>query len=239
MYFNSTVHLFPYVATYFQYYSFQDQNGQKGSTYDLSDIKQALFTDVGGIIPAKLTAGEHNVLFHYVHLDLTEGILLCPPVDRTVASSGRLAEILNNFRRSCQVIHVLLRNTVHFKKLLAQDVAKCHLNKSLIAIKEHGVLFQCQGETSTKKTAPTFTYWVVGRLFFTPSPREVYVCYHDSAPQNMVEIAFRLNLEEVNPHLCGGRVENHLGKTSPSSPDRDSNLDLPVLSILAQQQPAR
>nr|CAD7448664.1 unnamed protein product [Timema bartmani] len=44
----------------------------------------------------------------------------------------------------------------------------------------------------------------------------------------------RLNLEEVNPHLRGGRVENHLGKTSPSSPDRDSNLDLPVLGGLAQ-----
>nr|CAD7451329.1 unnamed protein product [Timema bartmani] len=24
-----------------------------------------------------------------------------------------------------------------------------------------------------------------------------------------------LNLEEVNPHLRGGRVENHLGKTTP------------------------
>nr|CAD7438342.1 unnamed protein product [Timema bartmani] len=34
----------------------------------------------------------------------------------------------------------------------------------------------------------------------------------------------------MNPHLCGGRVENHSGKTTPSSPDRDSNLDLPVLS---------
>ncbi|CAG2055331.1 unnamed protein product [Timema podura] len=44
----------------------------------------------------------------------------------------------------------------------------------------------------------------------------------------------RLNLEEVNPHLRGGRVENHLGKTTPSSPDRDSNLDLPVLSGLTQ-----
>ncbi|CAG2055328.1 unnamed protein product, partial [Timema podura] len=43
-----------------------------------------------------------------------------------------------------------------------------------------------------------------------------------------------LNLEEVNPHLRGGRVENHLGKTTPSSPDRDSNLDLPVLSGRAQ-----
>nr|CAD7598806.1 unnamed protein product [Timema genevievae] len=45
----------------------------------------------------------------------------------------------------------------------------------------------------------------------------------------------RLNLEEVNPHLRGGRVENHLGKTTPSSPDRDSNLDLPVLGGLAQR----
>nr|CAD7410456.1 unnamed protein product [Timema poppensis] len=44
----------------------------------------------------------------------------------------------------------------------------------------------------------------------------------------------KVELEEVNPHLRRGRVENHLGKTTPSSPDRDSNLDLPVLSIGAQ-----
>nr|CAD7448076.1 unnamed protein product [Timema bartmani] len=39
---------------------------------------------------------------------------------------------------------------------------------------------------------------------------------------------------EVNPHLRGGRVENHLRKITPSSPDRDSNLDLPVLGSRAQ-----
>nr|CAD7200935.1 unnamed protein product [Timema douglasi] len=44
----------------------------------------------------------------------------------------------------------------------------------------------------------------------------------------------KVELEEVNPHLRGGRVENHLGKTTPSSPDRDSNLDLPVLSSRAK-----
>nr|CAD7405877.1 unnamed protein product [Timema poppensis] len=43
-----------------------------------------------------------------------------------------------------------------------------------------------------------------------------------------------LGTEEVNPHLRGGRVENHLGKTTPSSPNRDSNLDLPVLSSRVQ-----
>nr|CAD7401334.1 unnamed protein product [Timema cristinae] len=44
----------------------------------------------------------------------------------------------------------------------------------------------------------------------------------------------KVELEEVNPHLCGRRVENHLGKTTPSSPDRDSNIDIPVLSSRAQ-----
>nr|CAD7410026.1 unnamed protein product [Timema cristinae] len=47
-------------------------------------------------------------------------------------------------------------------------------------------------------------------------------------------VATKVELEEVNPHLHGGRVENRLGKTTPSSPDRDSNLDLPVLSSRAQ-----
>nr|CAD7401870.1 unnamed protein product [Timema cristinae] len=44
----------------------------------------------------------------------------------------------------------------------------------------------------------------------------------------------KVELEEVNPHLRGWRVENHLGKTTPSSSDQDSNLDLPVLSSRAQ-----
>nr|CAD7399576.1 unnamed protein product [Timema poppensis] len=45
---------------------------------------------------------------------------------------------------------------------------------------------------------------------------------------------YNVELEEVNPHLRGGRVENHLGKTTPGSPDRGSNLDLPILSSRAQ-----
>nr|CAD7577259.1 unnamed protein product [Timema californicum] len=44
-------------------------------------------------------------------------------------------------------------------------------------------------------------------------------------------------LEEVNPHLRGGRVENHLGKTTPSSPDRDSNLTAPNGDIIVTLLP--
>nr|CAD7567792.1 unnamed protein product [Timema californicum] len=53
---------------------------------------------------------------------------------------------------------------------------------------------------------------------------------HSAAPAKSP----RVELEEVNPHLREGRVENHSGKTTPSSPDQDSNLDLPVLSSWAQ-----
>nr|CAD7452216.1 unnamed protein product [Timema tahoe] len=38
--------------------------------------------------------------------------------------------------------------------------------------------------------------------------------------------------EKVYPHLYGGRMENHLGKTTISTPDQDSNLDLSVIGSL-------
>nr|CAD7603412.1 unnamed protein product [Timema genevievae] len=46
----------------------------------------------------------------------------------------------------------------------------------------------------------------------------------------------RLNTEEVNPHLRGGRVENYLGNNHPSSPERDSNLYLTILGSIAQHE---
>nr|CAD7573895.1 unnamed protein product [Timema californicum] len=53
------------------------------------------------------------------------------------------------------------------------------------------------------------------------------------------KVVCKVELEEVSPHLRGGRVENRLGKTTPSSPDRDSNLDLPVLGNRASTRQAR
>ena len=54
---------------------------------------------------------------------------------------------------------------------------------------------------------PTLSYWVCGRVFDQPAvsissvggtsstpvdTTECYVAYHDSAPQNMIELAFRI-----------------------------------------------
>nr|CAD7259581.1 unnamed protein product [Timema shepardi] len=46
----------------------------------------------------------------------------------------------------------------------------------------------------------------------------------------------KVKLTEVNPHLHGGIVGNHLGETTLSTSDRDLNLDLFVLSSLAQHE---
>nr|CAD7576088.1 unnamed protein product [Timema californicum] len=58
--------------------------------------------------------------------------------------------------------------------------------------------------------------------------------YYESG--SLDHAAIEVELEEVNPHLRGGRVENNLGNQppAPSSPDRNSNLDLPVLGGRAQ-----
>uniref|UniRef100_A0A1B6CYB8 Protein inturned n=1 Tax=Clastoptera arizonana TaxID=38151 RepID=A0A1B6CYB8_9HEMI len=161
-------------------------------TYDLTDIGKSLLSDIDYLVPSRLTAGDENNLIHYVQFDSTEGTLLAPS---SQMQSLHMQHILNNFRDTSQLIHGLLQNTVRFKKLKAHEVSESLINKSLIAIKEHGMLFECpplEGDGGKKNSA--LTYWVVGRLFFTPHPREVYVCYIDSAPQNLVEIAFRLAL---------------------------------------------
>ncbi|KAF7384454.1 hypothetical protein HZH68_014066 [Vespula germanica] len=147
---------------------------------DISNIRDNLLNQVEYLLPNKLTAGEKNYLYHYVHLDLTEGILLSSHPIETTSKDNK---ILINFNRCVHMIHRLLHNTIRFKTMLNQDMDKTVINKSLIAIKEHGILFEWENTT----------YWVIGRLYTTPHPKELYVCYQDSAPQNLVEIAFRLN----------------------------------------------
>nr|CAD7395407.1 unnamed protein product [Timema poppensis] len=79
------------------------------------------------------------------------------------------------------------------------------------------------------------------RLVYTPDSEQDFgtlACWaSNSVGRQRVPCLFHVvhaklgivGLEEMNPHLREGRVEHHLGKTIPSSPDRDSNLDIPIL----------
>lgn len=146
---------------------------------DISNIRENLLNQAEYLIPKRLTAGDKNYLYHYVHLDTVEGILLSSiPIQNTPKDN----KLLVNFNRCVHVIHKLLHNTVRFKTQ-NQDMDKTVINRSLIAVKEHGVLFEWKN----------ITFWVIGRLYTSPHPKELYVCHQDSAPQNLIEIAFKLH----------------------------------------------
>ncbi|XP_043256589.1 protein inturned [Colletes gigas] len=147
---------------------------------DISNIRENLLNQAEYLTPKILTTGNKNYLYHYVHLDMVEGILLS---SKPLENSAKDRKILVNFNKCVHIIHRLLHNTVRFKKMLNSDMDKTVINKSLIAVKEHGVLFEWEN----------VTYWVVGRLYTTPHPKELYVCYQDSAPQNLIEVAFKLH----------------------------------------------
>lgn len=132
-------------------------NSEISGSFDISDLKQ-----LSDLIPLKITAGNENVLYNYVSFDATEGVLMCPPVMESTPAI--MEQIYSNFRKSSQSIHALFQNTIRFKTLLAQDMVKLVVNKSLIAIKEHGMLFECH-EMENGKRATSVLYWVVGYVF--------------------------------------------------------------------------
>lgn len=157
------------------------QNESQSSAMDIADIRENLLHQAEYISPRKLTTSkDKNTLYHYVHLDSLEGILLSACI---VEGLDKNAHFLANFSKCAGVIHSMLQNTLRFKKILNQEIDKTVIDKSLVAIKEHGVLFEWEN----------MTFWVVGRLYASPHPKELYVCYEESVPQNVIEMVFRLN----------------------------------------------
>ncbi|XP_055694691.1 protein inturned [Lutzomyia longipalpis] len=151
-------------------------DSQKSSSgFDMSET-ETLLKEVSDIIPSRLTSGHTNVLLHYVQLEIGEGILLAPTNTTNV-------DLIRTFRQTCFLIHTVLQNTIRFRQLLAQETSKPNSHRSLVAIKEHGVLLRMKSTD----------FWVIGRLFLATG-RETYLCHVADVPQNLVEIAFRLTL---------------------------------------------
>ena len=159
---------------------------------------------------SQLSISPDNTIFHFLHLDVGEGVFLAP---LSPPSGPYHNAVLDNFRSACQIIHSSFQMTIRSKDLVKSREAgqglnqvnqRPWLNKSLVAVKEQGMLFHYNpsddedlinsttNSSSSKKNMSILSYWVAGRLFLSPHPRECYVCYHDSAPQVMIELAFRL-----------------------------------------------
>lgn len=147
---------------------------------DIANIRESLLCEAEYISPHILTVGDGNYLLHYLHLDLCEGILISSFFDKCVIKNS---EIVSKFSRCVQMMHTFLQNTLRYRKIVNQDGEKNVINKSLVSIKEYGTLFVWNN----------LSYWVVGRILPYPRTKEIYVCYQDSTPQNLVEMTFRLN----------------------------------------------
>ncbi|XP_037048340.1 protein inturned [Bradysia coprophila] len=158
---------------------------RSSSGFDVSELTETFLKEVSDVIPSKVTAGRENVLFHYVQLEIGQGVLL------SSTGASKSSTIIKSFRKACLLIHTILQNTIRFRFLLSQESNnKPNWHRSLVAIKEHGILISIDDPENANDPVE---FWVIGRLFSTP-PKELYVCHRADVPQNLVELAFRLSL---------------------------------------------
>ncbi|XP_045535893.1 protein inturned [Papilio machaon] len=176
------------------------QDGSRTSgNIDMTDIRKSLLNELNNVAVHRITAGEENVLFHFVQLESEKGVLIAPMKTIEMQANNVLySYIIASFRKACKKIHDLLQYSMKFKKNHAPSNP---LNKILVAVREYGSLFEVPHEVLnqcgiTKKNCEPFLFWVVGRVFSEPEPRELYICYHESVPQDLTEVAQLLSYLE-------------------------------------------
>lgn len=154
-------------------------SGKSSSGFDMSD-DDLMYKDYQEIIPSILTIGPENLLYHFVQIDVGNGVIVSPILSFQ-------SNILNMFRQTCAVIHETLQRTQKFEQMLTSKQPAAH-NRNLVtvAVKENGVMI-----TVTAKGGKPETFWVIGRLLSNPQ-RELYVCHRSNMPQNMIELAFKI-----------------------------------------------
>ncbi|XP_039755046.1 protein inturned [Pararge aegeria] len=177
----------------------EKQEGSRSSNIDVSDLRKSLLDELDHATVHRITAGEENVLFHFIQLESEKGVLIAPVRNiEAQANSPLYSHIVKTFRTACKKIHELLQHSIMFKKSHAPSNP---INKILVAVKEYGMLFEAPAAILnqcgiSKKNCEPFHFWVVGRVFSEPEPRELYLCYHESVPQDITEIAYLLSYLE-------------------------------------------
>lgn len=151
-----------------------------------SQITTSLWKEINNVVPVKISAGWKNSVLHYVYVDMTNGVLLCP-----FTTSSESFPYLSEMRRACHRIHSVLERSKHNRRQLMEPVRGTlgHSSNDITLVKEHGITMEV---TNAVKDQSAIRFVVVGRLFQAPT-KEVYVCHRPEVPQNMVELAFRLS----------------------------------------------
>ncbi|XP_053665149.1 protein inturned [Anopheles marshallii] len=162
-------------------------SSQRSSSFDITDLSENRCKEFSELIPTQLTTGLDNLLFYYVQLEVGDGYFLAPTIN---GANVKNDIVMNLFRKTCTLIHATFENTKKFRNLLSRESSKLNTQRSLVAIKEQGMLLSVPKDHGSGERVE---FWVVGRLFHSPA-KELYVCHRADAPQNMVELAFRICL---------------------------------------------
>ncbi|XP_033731604.1 protein inturned-like [Pecten maximus] len=137
----------------------------------------------------KLTVGAENCLLHFLHIDKIDGVFVNP----TLGTHELEKDITHNFHLCCTQIKHMFDRYRYRKKNTKRDECEndyrmpSHPDPSFYHLREEGVLFHVPQSDADQKVQES--YWVVGRQ---RSKTELYVCFKDGTPQNLVELAFRM-----------------------------------------------
>ncbi|KAM6077019.1 protein inturned isoform 2-T2 [Chlamydotis macqueenii] len=168
--------------------------------FNLGNVKKNLSEkDTELLNTVKLTSGPENTLFHYLLLETMQGIFITPTHKEVAQLGGSIhPQLIENFYRCCLSIRSVFQQSMRKeeKKKAGSGISEfSNADEDSDLVTEHGILFECSPDnwTDQKKPPPTMSYWVVGRLILHPKPQECYVCFHDSATEAAVELAFKLS----------------------------------------------
>lgn len=146
----------------------------------------------------KLSAGKENALLVCCQVNRQEGVLITSPAGSS--SDSLHQQVVQNFYRCCASLQAEFSKGENKNRSAEGLLEDMNADTTFFSCREQGVMFSCStaDKSESKKSNPTLHYWVVGRKFRHPAPREVYVCFHESTPQNLVELAFRLSLGSLS-----------------------------------------
>ncbi|XP_076804858.1 protein inturned-like [Clavelina lepadiformis] len=154
---------------------------RKGTNLGMENVQNALTTVGDEHCYTQLTAGNENSLFCYLDLDPLRGVFITPTeFDLSAVDSESHQAIVTSFKKYALILH--------------QRMSRKNPNGDYCI--EEGILFKFQSSKhQQKKNSPYLQYWIVGRAMRSPVEKEFYVCFHNSAPQTMVELAFKSGFE--------------------------------------------
>lgn len=168
---------------------------RKGRLFpETADLLQDIHESKGEIVNAnrKLTVGQENCLFHFQYYDNLDGVVVSSgPVTATDIQLNK--DVYCNFTKCCQTIKNMFDAARRTREQLKREKERViELNEDLTEIREEAVMFTTPAPANRR--GPTLMYWVLGRCLSRSQKREVYVCFLESTPQTIIELAFKMAL---------------------------------------------